>query len=106
VDIVDAVVQMLGDAGHIGVGTDMSLGTYPDHRRDPWGEADYPDISAEYGRRVTPDIRSPRRSLDGFSDYREVVQLADELLRRGYTDAQVRGILGENYLRLFGEVLR
>jgi membrane dipeptidase len=104
VNIVDDVVQMIGDADHIGVGTDMSLGTYPDHRHDPWGEADYPNISAEYGRIVTPDIRSPRRSLDGFSDYPEVVQLADELRRRGYTDAQVHGILGENYLRLFARV--
>jgi microsomal dipeptidase-like Zn-dependent dipeptidase len=53
---------------------------------------------------VTPDIRSPRRSLDGFSDYPEVVNLANALVARGYTDAQVRGILGENYLRLFDNV--
>lgn len=106
VDMIDDVAQMIGDADHIGIGTDMSLGTYPDHRHDPWGEPDYPDISAEYGRRVTPDIRSPRRSLDGFSDYPEVVRLADELLRRGYTTPQVHGILGENYLRLFAVAWR
>lgn len=106
VDIVDDVAQMVGGTDHLGIGTDMSLGTYPEHRSDPWGEADYPHISAEYGRRVTPDIRSPRRSLDGFSDYPEVVRLAEELLKRGYTDAQVHGILGENYLRLFAQVWR
>ena len=105
-DIIDDVVQLIGDADHIGIGTDMSLGSYPDHRSDPWGEADYPNISAEYGRRVTPDIRSPRRSLDGFSDYAEVVHLADALSRRGYSDAQVQNILGENYLRLCAAVWR
>jgi membrane dipeptidase len=106
VDMIDDVAQMIGDADHIGIGTDMSLGTYPDHRSDPWGEADYPAISAEYGRRVTPDIRSPRRSLDGFSDYAEVGRLADALERRGFTGTQVRGVLGENYLRLFAAVWR
>ncbi len=104
VEMIDDVAQMVGGTDHLGIGTDMSLGTYPDHRVDPWGEADYPHISAEYGRRVTPDIRSPRRSLDGFSDYPEVVNLANALVARGYTDAQVRGILGENYLRLFDNV--
>jgi membrane dipeptidase len=104
VDIIDDVAQMGGGTTHIGIGTDMSLGTYPDHRSDPWGEADYPHISAEYGRRVTADIRSPQRSLNGFSDYPEVIDLANALLARGYTDQDVHGILGENYLRLFAGV--
>ncbi len=104
VAIIDDVAQMVGGAAHIGFGTDMSLGTYPLHGADPWGDADYPHISAEYGRRVTSDIRSPQRSLDGFSDYPEVMHLADRLLARGYRDEDVRGILGENYLRLFAQV--
>ena len=104
VAIIDDVAQMVGGAAHIGFGTDMSLGTYPLHGADPWGDADYPHISAEYGRRVTSDIRSPQRSLDGFSDYPEVTHLADRLLARGYRDEDVRGILGENYLRLFAQV--
>ncbi len=101
---IDHVAQLAGDADHIGIGTDMSLGSYPPHPSDPWGEPDYPSISAEYGRHVTPDIRSHRRSLDGFSDYPEIVGVAERLLTRGYTDAQVHGILGENYLRLFDAV--
>jgi membrane dipeptidase len=101
---IDHVAGLAGDADHIGIGTDMSLGSYPLHEADPWGEPDYPSISAEYGRHVTSDIRSPRRSLDGFSDYPEIVAVADRLLARGYSDAQVHGILGENYLRLFDRV--
>ncbi|MEW6322408.1 MAG: membrane dipeptidase [Acidobacteriota bacterium] len=104
VDMIDYTAGLVGGTAHIGVGTDMSLGTYPDHASDPWGEADYPHISAEYGRTVTPDVRSPRRALDGFSDYPEVVRLAERLLARGYAEADVRGILGENYLRVFGSV--
>jgi membrane dipeptidase len=104
VAMIDHVAALAGNADHIGVGTDMSLGSYPPHDRDPWGEPAYPGVSDEYGRRVTADIRSPQRSLDGFSDYPEVVNLAERLSSRGYTDAQVHGILGANYLRLFERV--
>lgn len=104
VAMIDHVAQLVGDADHIGIGTDMSLGSYPPHGHDPWGEPEYPGVSTEYGRHVTADIRSHRRSLDGFSDYPEVVSLANRLLGRGYTESQVHGILGENYLRLFESV--
>jgi membrane dipeptidase len=101
---IDHVAQLAGNADHIGIGTDMSLGSYPRHETEPWEAPGYVSVSEAYGRHVTPDIRSPRRSLDGFSDYAEIVQVAGRLLARGYTDAQVHGILGGNYLRLFGEV--
>jgi membrane dipeptidase len=101
---IDHVAQLAGDADHIGIGTDMSLGSYPPHETDPWGEPAYLPVAEDYGRDVTPDIRSPRRSLDGFSDYPEILNVASRLLARGYTDAQVHGILGENYLRLFSVV--
>ncbi len=101
---IDHVAQLAGDADHIGIGTDMSLGSYPPHETDPWGEPAYVSISEDYGRHVTADIRSPRRAIDGFSDYAEIVGVADRLLARGYTDAQVHGILGGNYLRVFEQV--
>lgn len=103
---VDHVVQIAGDTAHTGIGTDMSLGSYPPHETDPWGQPEYVSISEEYGRHVTPDIRSHRRSIDGFSDYPEIVNVAEGLLKRGYADADVHAILGGNYLRLFGEVWR
>jgi len=103
---IDHVAQLVGDADHIGIGTDLSLGSYPPHETDPWGEPAYVSISEEYGRHVTSDIRSHQRALDGFNDYPEIVHVADRLLQRGYTDAQVHGLLGENYLRLFAGVWR
>ncbi len=103
-DMIDHVAQLVGSADHIGIGTDMSLGTYPEHRVDPWGDAEYFLVAETYSERITPDIRSPRRSLDGFSDYPEVVNLGEALLARGYRAEEVKGILGENYLRLFEKV--
>jgi membrane dipeptidase len=102
--MIDHVVQLVGDAAHVGIGTDLSLGSYPRHESDPWGDAEYPNPSAEYGRVVTPDIRSERRMVEGFDDYAQVADVADGLRHRGYSDADVGNILGGNYLRVFSEV--
>ena len=106
IDHVDHVAQVTGSADHIGISTDASLGTYPDHWHDPWGEPDYPNPTAEYGAAVTPDVRSPLRQVDGFSDYAEVITLIERLGARGYADDAVSNILGENYLRVFDAVWR
>ena len=62
VDDVRGVVLTHGDTDHIGFGTDMSLGTYPEHHADPWGMAEFPDIAADYNKHVTADQRSPSHS--------------------------------------------
>jgi membrane dipeptidase len=104
IDHVEYVANLVGNTDHIGVGTDMSLGTYPDHAHDPWGEPEYLDVAGEYGRLVTSGVRSPMRALDGWWNYPQVLNCADRLLARGYSDDDVRKILGENYLRVFEQV--
>jgi membrane dipeptidase len=104
IDHIDYVAQLTGSTDHLGIGTDMSLGTYPDHEHDPWGEPTYLDVSGTYGRLITADVRSPLRALDGFSNYTQVTNLIDRLGARGYTDDDIRKILGENYLRIFAQV--
>jgi membrane dipeptidase len=100
IDMIDHVADVTGSTDSIGIGTDMSLGSYPLREEDPWGAPDYGKPFAEYGARVTADPRSPRRNLDGFSDYAEVVGFASALERRGYTTTDIGKILGENYLRV------
>lgn len=106
IDMIDYVVQLTGSTDHIGLGTDMSLGSYQHAEPDPWGTPDYPDPSAEYGQYVTANVRSPRRSVNGFSRYPEIVNVIDRLLARGYSEVDVAKILGENFLRVFDEVWR
>jgi membrane dipeptidase len=104
-DHIDYVAQLLGSVDHIGIGTDNSLGTYPDHAHDPWGHVDYfAPVTGDYGKYITSNVRSPRRHVSGFSNYAEVVDLIAKLKQRGYSDLDVRKILGENYLRVFEEV--
>ncbi|MGB2906319.1 MAG: membrane dipeptidase, partial [Candidatus Aminicenantaceae bacterium] len=104
IDHIDHVAQLLGAAKNIGVGTDMSLGTYPDHEYDPWGEPAYKDVTGVYNARITDNIRSPLRMVDGFSQYSEVLNFIARLGKRGYTEADIRGILGLNTLRVFEQV--
>ena len=104
IDQIDHVVQLTGSSRHVGVGTDMSLGTYPDHEMEPWGDAGYPSASARYDAVVTSDIRSPRRSLREFHDYAQVINLVAKLKKRGYDPEDIAGILGENFLRVFEQV--
>jgi len=104
IDMIDHVVQMTGSTDNVGIGTDMSLGTYPDHASDPRGSPDYPNITEQYDRHVTDDIRSHMRNVNGFSDYAEIVGVAERLLSRGYSDGDVHKFLGENFIRVFDQV--
>jgi membrane dipeptidase len=104
IDHIDHVAQLVGSVDNIGIGTDMSLGTYPDHEYDPWGTPDYPVFHAEYGRLITSDVRSPRRALKDFNDYPQIVNVIERLGKRGYSSSDVAKILGENFLRAFAQV--
>jgi membrane dipeptidase len=43
-------------------------------------------------------------NLVGFDDYRDFPNITRGLVKRGYSDQQIKGILGENFLRVFEEV--
>jgi membrane dipeptidase len=104
IDHIDHVAQMLGSTDNIGVGTDMSLGTYPDHEYDPWGSPAAKDVTGRYNKHVTPNIRSPLRMVEGFSNYKEVLNFVEKLKTRGYRDSDAQKILGLNYMRVFNQV--
>ena len=104
IDHIDYVAQLLGSTDNIGVGTDMSLGTYPDHAYDLWGSPKYKDVTSTYDKHITGNIRSPMRMVDGFSNYSEVLNFITKLKKRSYSETDVRKILGENYLRVFKQV--
>ncbi|MBX3142767.1 MAG: membrane dipeptidase [Trueperaceae bacterium] len=103
-DHVDHVVQLTGSTRSIGIGTDMSLGTYIDLTPDPWAAPNYLSMGTEYTKHVSGDRRSPKRALADFNSYAHIWSLIDALNGRGYSDDDVAGILGGNFLRVFEEV--
>jgi membrane dipeptidase len=90
VEHIDHMVELVGPE-HVGLGMDSVLEQRPPHQpfrgnRTYWPERQYPD------------------SGSGYVDPEAWPRVTQALLDRGYGDAAVRGILGENFLRVAGRV--
>ena len=96
-DNIDHVVSLIGWQ-HVGIGTD-----WPFMTSHHLAEATIGTQTAELGFRAEHGL-SVRRTTRGYEDARDFVNFARGLVARGYTDEQIRGILGENFLRLFSRV--
>jgi membrane dipeptidase len=95
VDHVDHVARLVG-VEHVGIGSDADLLGYdalPADQRKKLQSY----YKASYGFREKIDV-------DGFDHPRKVFDLTEALLRRGYGDADIGGILGGNFRRLLSQV--
>ncbi len=104
-DHIDHMAQVIGDTRHIGIGTDMSLGTYAsNHGKDPWGSTAEAEEPEPYYRFKPVKAVSREKQVEGFDSFSEVGNLVAELETRGYGKSDIAGILGENLLRVFRQV--
>lgn len=88
---MDYLAERVG-AAHIGLGTDFEFKAPPGHSDLPPGESAevwWPKAFG-YGGGGKTKIVPPE----------QIPEIADGLLRRGYTDADVAGIVGGNFLRV------
>ena len=93
VDHIDHVAKLIG-IDHVGIGTDADLYGYDEMAPDQYKmlKAAY---KGSYGFRDKIDI-------EAFSGPLKMYNLAEEMVRRGYADADIRKVLGENFRRLLG----
>ena len=102
VDLVDYSVKLIG-IDHIGFGTDlpriwMDLGKVP------------PDSSMRLWRELRPDVfgRGPTDVYEpypmGLQKHSELSNLTAELMERGYTEADIKKILGGNFIRVLRQI--
>ncbi|MFE0148580.1 dipeptidase [Nonomuraea sp. NPDC059007] len=96
-DHMDYVAELVGWQ-HVAIGTDwpMALPHHVQHRA-------FSGKLEEFGFREEHAI-DVTQTLAGFRDYRDMVNITRGLVSRGYGDEQIRGILGENFLRVFEAV--
>jgi membrane dipeptidase len=90
VEHIDHMVELVGPE-HVGFGMDSVLHAHKPNQpftrsREYWPERQYPDSGSGY---VAPE---------------QVPQLTQALLDRGYGETEIRGILGENFLRIARQV--
>jgi membrane dipeptidase len=88
---IDYIVEMIG-IDHVGIG--------PDHFEDAgwspapgWMEGQY------YGTRE-------HYHVEGFEEISQYPNLTESLIRRGYSDQDIKKVLGENLLRLYRQILK
>jgi membrane dipeptidase len=88
---VDHVVKLVG-IDHVGIGTDADLNGYD-------------DTSPEINKMLRGSYKDSyafrdKIDVDGFDHPRKMYDLTEELIRRGYSDANIRAVLGANFMRL------
>ena len=96
-DHIDYIADLVGWQ-HVALGTDWPLQAPEDIQR-----AILSPSNRTVGFRDQDRLDVTQR-LAGFDDCRDLPNITRGLVKRGYRDEQIRGILGENALRVFAEV--
>ncbi len=92
---VDYVVRLTGPE-HVGIGSDIDLDGYD-------------AMPPEQNRRLRAGYKSTyafrdRIDIEGIDHHKRMYDVTEGLIRRKYTDEQIRGILGGNFKRVLGEI--
>jgi membrane dipeptidase len=94
-DHYDHVAKLVG-VEHLGVGSDIDLDGYDDMPPED-NKRLRASYKGSYGFRDKLDI-------EGVDHPKRVYDLAEGLIRRKYSDDNIRGILGGNFRRVLGEI--
>lgn len=98
-DHIDYAADLVGWQ-HVGIGTDWPHTLPKDVLRDVFSEATVKLLGGGAGE----DLEDFLFNVKGFDDYLDFPNITRGLVKRGYSDEQIKGILGENYLHIFEEV--
>ena len=94
-DHFDYVAKMIG-IEHVGVGSDIDLYGYDDMPPDQ-----YKQLKASYkGSYAFRD----KIDIEGIDHPKRMFDLTEGLIRRKYSDANITGVLGGNFVRVLSEV--
>ena len=94
-DHVDYIAKMIG-IEHVGIGSDIDLDGYDDMPPDQYKRLKE-SYKGSYAFREKIDI-------EGLDHPKRMFDFTEGLIRRKYSDADITGILGGNFVRVLGQV--
>lgn len=97
-DHIDYIANKVGWQ-HVGIGTDHPMGMTRKLSETQLGQ-----LYAKMGFRPEDGILGKQETLIGYEDGRDMPNVTRGLVKRGYSDEQIKGILGENFMRVFEQV--
>ena len=97
---LEHTINLIG-IDHVGVSTDSmgTMGAYPKHDLDP-DALDYGSISDAFDRLAQPPDNNNRQPSD-FNGIEDFPLLTQKLVDSGYSDEDIKKLLGENLMRVF-----
>lgn len=98
-DHVEYIADLVGWQ-HVAIGTDWPLQLPQDVLHATFGA-----LTKGVGFRPQDRLKLSQ-TVEGFSDVRDLVNFTRGLVRRRFLDEEIRGVMGENALRVFDQVWR
>lgn len=95
-DAIEHVIDVVGEE-HTAIGTDFTQGRGPEDMELFLNDKGYARRLLEIGDIVMPE---------GIRRIEDFPNLTQSMERRGWAESRIRKVMGENWLRLFGEVWR
>ncbi len=102
VDHFDYVANLVG-VEHVGIGSDLDVDGYgsprvpPDRQLGPVGQANFERYRAYF-------TEAGHVHIDGLNHPKRVFDLTDALIRRGWSDDNIRLVLGGNFIRVLSDL--
>jgi len=90
----------------VGIGTDR--GTYPQEIRSIIEREKLAALAAQEVTEVgwrDGDFLIPEPTIVGYQDWRNLPTLTEVMLQRGFSEDEVRGVLGLNFVRVFRDAV-
>ena len=97
---LDYAIALAG-IDHVGVSSDSmgTMGAYPKHDRNP-DALPYGTVTDEFDRLAQPPDNNNRQPSD-FNGIQDYPALVEKLCDHGFSDGDIRKVLGENLMRVF-----
>jgi membrane dipeptidase len=97
IEIVTYLVNLVG-VNHVGLGLDLV---------PFWTKKDYDEFMPKFGVELIRPHKPTsfeEKYVAGFDSISDIIKITEGLIKHGYSDEEVKKILGENWLRLFKKV--